>query len=428
MSTTATTTEIPLTDHATSTSFHQPIFTTPAQRNPSLNSPHDDPETPLPGYTAEADPYALSSKLKSESELEQIRARSNRKRDGCGPISFNRNAAKARKLHGFYENQNENIQRWLKPVDEHVQTAKDFEGANHLKFQIAYKGSFIANILLAILQVYGAISNGGSLSLFTTMADSVFDPLSNIMLILSNHAVKRVDARRFPSGKARLETVGNIMFCCLMTTVSIVIIVLSMIELKDPPKKQTKTFHVPSVIAVSIATATKLALFTYCWALRNSYSQIRILWEDHRNDLFINGFGLLTSVGGAKLKWWIDPMGAIILSVLISVLWLHTAYREFMLLVGVSADTEMLQWITYISMTHSPLIKQIDTVRAYHSGPRLLVEVDIVMDKHESLEVCHDTAEGLQTKLESLPDVERAYVHTDYETSHKPEHFLKKEL
>jgi divalent metal cation (Fe/Co/Zn/Cd) transporter len=79
-------------------------------------------------------------------------------------------------------------------------------------------------------------------------------------------------------------------------------------------------------------------------------------------------------------------------------------------------------------MTHSPLVKQIDTVRAYHSGPRLIVEVDIVMDPEETLQATHDIAEELQIKLESLPDVERAYVHVDYETSHAPEHFLKKEL
>lgn len=79
-------------------------------------------------------------------------------------------------------------------------------------------------------------------------------------------------------------------------------------------------------------------------------------------------------------------------------------------------------------MTHSSMITAIDTVRAYTSGPRLLVEVDIVMDPHESLRATHDVAEELQMKLESLPDVERAYVHVDYETTHKPEHFLKKEL
>ena len=140
-------------------------------------------------------------------------------------------------------------------------------------------------------------------------------------------------------------------------------------------------------------------------------------------------------------------MGAVILSVLIAGLWLHTAYHEFQLLIGVTADTKMQQLITYIctsrslhptftlediltkpAMTHSPMITAIDTVRAYTSGPRLLVEVDIVMDPHESLRATHDVAEELQMKLESLPDVERAYVHVDYETTHKPEHFLKKEL
>lgn len=71
-------------------------------------------------------------------------------------------------------------------------------------------------------------------------------------------------------------------------------------------------------------------------------------------------------------------------------------------------------------MTHSPLISQIDTVRAYHSGPRMIVEVDVVMHPEETLKATHDVAEELQFKLESLPDVERAYVHVDYETTHRP--------
>lgn len=71
-------------------------------------------------------------------------------------------------------------------------------------------------------------------------------------------------------------------------------------------------------------------------------------------------------------------------------------------------------------MTHSPEIQQIDTVRAYYCGPRLIAEVDVVMNKDERVEVAHDVAEALQIKLEKLPSVERAYVHIDYETSHKP--------
>ena len=388
-----------------------------------------DTESQTPSYASHADPLHLSDRLKSQNEIDTIQANTARKRNAsayCNPLQLA--GLRGSKVQGFYESQNSQIERLLKPVHEHVREAKETQDSEALRFKIAVYGSFAANIILAVLQLYGAISSS-SLSLFTTMADAIFDPMSNVTLIVCNRAVKRVDARRFPAGKARIETAGNIVFCFLMTAVSFILIAFSIRELVTTTNSgQTKNFHIPSIVAVCIAFTTKLCLFLYCWALRNTYSQVRILWEDHRNDLFINGFGILTSVGGSKLRWWIDPAGAIVLSVLISVLWLHTAYSEFQLLIGITADTDMQQLITYVSMTHSEKVKQIDTVRAWHSGPRLVVEVDVVMDPEESLRVSHDVAEELQMKLESLPDVERAYVHVDFETTHKPEHFLKKEL
>ncbi|KAI9372506.1 cation diffusion facilitator 1 [Aspergillus egyptiacus] len=431
---------IPVTE-GTTTALEEPIVH-------HRNSTYDEEGQPPPRYTEENDPFQLASKLKTEEEIRAMHPQANisRKRHGHAastpvsqqvgssgppsrPSTLERlGSSSARKqLQGFYHAQNENIERMLKPVEEHRRDARELNANNQLKYKIAIYGSFGANICLSILQLYGAIASG-SLSLFTTMADSVFDPLSNLTLLLCNKTVNRVDPRKFPAGKARIETAGNICFCFLMTAVSILLIAFSIRELSAGSESETGDFHLPSVIAVVVAFCTKFALFVYCFALRHQVSQIRILWEDHRNDLLINGFGILTSVGGSKLRWWIDPMGAIILSVLISCLWLHTAYHEFQLLIGVTADTKMQQLITYISMTHSPFITAIDTVRAYTSGPRLVVEVDIVMDPEDSLRATHDVAEELQFKLESLPDVERAYVHVDYETTHKPEHFLKKEL
>ncbi|KAK3499874.1 uncharacterized protein B0T23DRAFT_28220 [Neurospora hispaniola] len=414
----------------------------------------------LPLVSAEHDPYGLSQRYKTPSELAAIKANTSRKRDaarsdsdsvgaastgmggalGSGPGSkghghgskwrppMGRSALQARRVRGFYEAQNETIERMLKSVEEHVAEARQEQGDDHLKFQIAVWGSLVANVILTVLQLYAAISSG-SLSLFTTMADAIFDPLSNVTLILTNRAVKRVDPARFPSGKARLETVGNITFCFIMTAVSVVLIAFSAQDLAKHDKEAgTKDFHLPSVIAVCVAFATKFSLFLYTWSLKDKYSQVRILWQDHRNDLLVNGFGILTSVGGAKLVWWLDPAGAIFLSVIITAIWLRTAFTEFLLLVGVTASVEIQQLITYVCVTHSPLIKQIDTVRAYHSGPRLIAEVDVVMDPDASLMETHDVAEELQIKLESLPDVERAYVHVDYETTHKPEHAYKKDL
>ncbi|KAJ6444178.1 cation diffusion facilitator 1 [Purpureocillium lavendulum] len=391
----------------------------------------------IPRLSVESDPYGLSSSYKTDSDLDQIKANSSRKRDGtrgCGPAAVLPPSSDkgvtgpkrdARKLRGFYENQNAAIERMLKSVEEHRAEARQEQGDDKLKFRIAIYGSLAANIVLAALQLYAAISSG-SLSLFTTMADAIFDPLSTLTLIFSNRAIKRVDPRRFPAGKARLETVGNIIFCFLMTSVSLIIIAFAAQELAKGDGG--KDFHLPSVISVCAAFLTKFSLFLYCWSIKDKYSQVSILWQDHRNDLLVNGFGILTSVGGAKLVWWIDPMGAILLSLLISGVWLHTAFGEFMLLVGVVASVDTQQLITYVCLTHSPAVQGIDTVRVYHSGPRLIAEVDIVMDPSGTLRDTHDVAEELQFKLESLPDIERAYVHIDYETTHKPEHAYKKDL
>lgn len=401
----------------------------------------------IPHVSVESDPYGLSSSYKTDVDLDQIKANTSRKRDGTATVTKNgapdRNASShkravwgskslkvgpkrdARKLRGFYENQNATIERMLKSVEEHRDEARQEAGDDQFKYRVAIYGSLAANVVLAALQLYAAISSG-SLSLFTTMADAVFDPLSTLTLIFSSRAIKRVDPRRFPAGKARLETVGNIVFCFLMISVSLIIIAFAAQELAT--SDEAKEFYLPSVIAVCVAFATKFSLFLYCWAIKDKYSQVNILWQDHRNDLLVNSFGILTSVGGSKLKWWIDPMGAILLSILITGIWLRTAFGEFMLLVGVASSVDTQQLITYVCLTHSDAIQGIDTVRVYHSGPRLIAEVDIVMDPTGTLMDTHDVAEALQIKLESLPDIERAYVHIDYETTHKPEHAYKKDI
>src|SRR5579862_4713356 len=136
-----------------------------------------------------------------------------------------------------------------------------------------------------------------------------------------------------------MATVGNIVFSFIMMSVSLVLIVESIRDIATHPAggdDDVTTFHVPAITAVSVAFFVKFILFGYCWGLRQ-YSQVspvderlmkvRILWEDHRNDLFINGFGIMTSVLGSKIAWWIDPMGATIIAILIIGLWGHTAYR-----------------------------------------------------------------------------------------------------
>lgn len=130
-----------------------------------------------------------------------------------------------------------------------------------------------------------------------------------------------------------------------------------------------------------------------------------------------------------------DPIGGLLIGILILRCWTNTAYglidifpplvisiEHIRLIVGRTADPIFLQRVTYIAVTHDPRILQVDTVRAYHAGHSFFVEVDIVLPPTMELNEAHDIGEALQIKLEMLPNVERAFVHVDYETSHEPEH------
>jgi len=356
--------------------------------------------------TVHTDPYSFRKGFKTEDELADIR-----KKQKAG------NA-----LYRYHRKQNDLISSLLKTMEEHTEEARVEEETSRLPVKIAIWASLIGNLVLCILQLYGAIT-AISLSLIATSVDSVFDFGSNVVLYWLHKKALGLDLNKWPVGGSRLETIGNIIYGFLMSSVNLVVIVESVQTIiTHDSSSDTDKFHIPSIVAVGAALGVKALLFLYCLSLRKQSSQVHILWEDHRNDIFVNGFGLLMSAGGSKWAWWLDPMGGIILSVGVMSAWVRTIYKEFGLLAGKSASHDFIQLLVYNAMTFSDEIEKVDTVRAYHSGPDYFVEIDIVMDASTPLWKAHDLAQQLQDKIEVLPNVERAFVHVDHETSHAPEH------
>lgn len=118
------------------------------------------------------------------------------------------------------------------------------------------------------------------------MVDSVFDPFANLMLWLAHRAANKAEERKWPLGGSRFETAGNIVFAQLMAAVNLVIIVQSIREFVEHDGSQVDAFNLTSVIVVAVAFTIKLGLFVMCFAIRKWSTQVQVLWEDHRNDLF----------------------------------------------------------------------------------------------------------------------------------------------
>jgi divalent metal cation (Fe/Co/Zn/Cd) transporter len=59
-------------------------------------------------------------------------------------------------------------------------------------------------------------------------------------------------------------------------------------------------------------------------------------------------------------------------------------------------------------------------LQADHTFQDYFVEVDVVMSANTELWRAHDIAQKLQDQIEVLPRVERAFVHVDHESTHRP--------
>jgi hypothetical protein len=164
--------------------------------------------------------------------------------------------------------------------------------------------------------------------------------------------------------------------------------------------------------------AVKSALFFLFFAYRASAS-IAALAQDSLNDMISDVAALIAIVIVVQVPsaWWVDPMTAMLISVFLIYTWVRTGREHVIGLVGYSANKTQLAQITYLAMNHDARVLQVDTVRAYFVGLRLLVELDIVLPAARPLREAHDIGEALQLDVEKLDFVEHASVHLEYETS-----------
>lgn len=89
---------------------------------------------------------------------------------------------------------------------------------------------------------------------------------------------------------------------------------------------------------------------------------MRVFFYDHRNDIIVNAFGLAMSIVGSRVVWYLDPLGAILIGLLILVSWAANAFEQIWLLVGKGAPKEYISKLIYLVVTHDTRIRKVDTV------------------------------------------------------------------
>ncbi|KAL2466253.1 putative metal tolerance protein C3 [Abeliophyllum distichum] len=329
----------------------------------------------------------------------------------------------------YYERQFATLKSFeeVDSLDSHNVIDEELDRQEQVQHERAMNISNWANVFLLAFKIYATVQSG-SLAIAASTLDSLLDLLAGGILWFTHLSMKSINIYKYPIGKLRVQPVGIIIFAAVMATLGFQVLVQAVEQLikAEPSGKMGSNQLLWLYVIMLTATGVKLVLWIYCRSSGNKI--VRAYAKDHYFDVVTNVVGLIAAVLGNKFYWWIDPAGAIILAFYTISNWSGTVLENAVSLVGQSAPPEVLQKLTYLVLRHSPQIKRVDTVRAYTFGVLYFVEVDIELPEDLPLKEAHAVGETLQIKIEELAEVERAFVHLDYECDHKPEHTILSKL
>lgn len=311
-----------------------------------------------------------------------------------------------------------------------------------------------------------------SLSVLAALLDSLLDVVSQLVLnYTEKHSSMQRSSALYPAGASRLEPIGVLTCASLMGMASFEVLKESFETLVNKDSSLVNMsledgFH--SALSMAAIVVLKLLLLWLCntasttrrnhlfashqtqnvssngstvtdvqgdkqnasaksLQLALSDPTLEAIAQDHWNDALSNGLSaiaLLLALYSSSL-WWCDGVGAIFISIYIIHSWYHTGKEQIEHLTGKSAPSELIEELLDLA-EHFDERLLVDTCRAYHFGPKFLVELEVVMPMDTLLKESHDLGMELQYEIEAREEVERCFVHIDYESRDYDEHVVSK--
>jgi len=360
--------------------------------------------------------------------------------------------------------------------DDAASTNTTSSSTNSTLRRIAIDLSLYLNLIILFSKLLAYIHTL-SLSVLAALTDSLLDVISQLVLnYTEKHSTKSRSSALYPAGAARLEPLGVLTCAALMGMASFEILKESIESLIYDGNllgvssssgiigdnidkgfslggiKALSTQDSQSLISVYgmvTIVVVKLALYVLCnranagknamvninnntstavkQFVKVSDPTLEALALDHWNDALSNAvaaIALCCALASPDL-WFLDPLGAIIISLYIIYSWYETGKEQIEQLTGKSAPDELIDEL-YDLASNFDRRMIVDVVRAYHFGPKFLVELEVVLPKDTLLFESHDLGMELQYEIESRDEVERCFVHIDYEQRPYDEHVVSK--
>jgi len=280
----------------------------------------------------------------------------------------------------------------------------------------------VFNIFLLIIKLTVGFTSK-SQSMIADGLNSAGDVFASLMTFIGN----KISAQPFdddhPYGHGKAEYIFSIFI-----SFSLVIVAYNIVRSSMNSLRYREAFlYSPWLLVVALVTIIiKLSLFIYCRKVGHVFNSLLALAnaEDHRNDVFITSFTLLSIITGLFNLFIIDAVVGLLIG-----LWIgYTGFTIFSSAYYVLMDTtldpdikkELMDMIEAIEG-----IDHVDTITSKPVGLTYLLIVKISVDGNLSIYKGHDIGDLVKQLLMNYDYVDDVIVHLNATQIHPQKNYIK---
>ncbi len=270
--------------------------------------------------------------------------------------------------------------------------------------------TLVGNIFLASIKALVAWASG-SVAIYSDAANSISDVLYSLLMVLGLQVAQRPPDMSHPQGHSRFEPLVGLAVALSMTLAGFEAARASWVRFQAGGLAVNP--GLPTVVLI-VSAATKAGMFIVIrnYARKLVSPTLNTTAQDNLSDVLTSSAAFLGAFGSKLISPLLDPIAGFAVA-----LWIfraaYLAIRENLnFLTGGGASEELRNQI--IEITESvPGVIRVHHLMTEYAGPRLVADLHVNVAGDMLLRDAHKITDEITERLESLPNIDRAYVHLE---------------
>jgi cation diffusion facilitator family transporter len=268
------------------------------------------------------------------------------------------------------------------------------------------------NILLAVSK--GIVSYlSGSVALYADAANSVSDVIYSLLMIFGLWMAQRPPDLSHPQGHSRFEPLVGLMVTFSMAFAGYEAIRTAVGRFIEGGLAVEP--GLPTLVLLASA-AVKAGMFWYIRRIARVLDSPTLVSaaSDNLSDVLTSIAAFIGALGSSFIHPLTDPLAGVLVALWIFRAAFKAAKENLAFLTGAGATEDLRQQVVETA-EKVPGVQRVHHTMTEYVGPRLVVDLHINVDGKMTLDQAHTIADEVISRLEGLPEVDRAYVHIEPE-------------